>query len=118
MKLKTEPGQKNNPYERFLEDELILRDQLAADRTILANERTFLSYLRTGLGFAAAGVALIHLFASTLVKIIGWALIPVGAGIVIVGIYRYIRVRKMLIHFTRTSIETKVDAAQRSKVEK
>lgn len=33
------------PYSRFDQEELIIRDYLAADRTVLANERTFLAYV-------------------------------------------------------------------------
>ena len=65
----------HEPYARFKEDELILRDYLAADRTALANERTFLSYLRTGLAFGAAGVSLVHFLESVAADIAGVALV-------------------------------------------
>lgn len=39
---------KDSPYSKFDTDDLILRDQLAIDRTLLANERTLLAYLRSG----------------------------------------------------------------------
>ena len=51
---------KSTPYARFKTDELILRDCLAADRTVLANERTLLSYVRTAMAFMAAGAALLR----------------------------------------------------------
>lgn len=50
------------PYRRFEQSELILRDELAIDRTRLANERTFLSYLRTALALAMVGGTLLHLY--------------------------------------------------------
>ena len=37
------------PYSKFRTEEMILRDWLARDRTVLANERTLLAYLRTTL---------------------------------------------------------------------
>ena len=40
------------------------RDELAEDRTILANERTFGSWMRTSLGCIAIGVGFRGLFAS------------------------------------------------------
>ncbi|HEX9972048.1 MAG TPA: DUF202 domain-containing protein, partial [bacterium] len=33
-------------YQEFSESDLILRDRLALDRTVLANERTLLAYVR------------------------------------------------------------------------
>ncbi len=49
------------------ENILPLRDQLALDRTVLANERTLLAYLRTFIGLVASGAALWKLFE------VGWA---------------------------------------------
>ena len=83
---------KKNPYENFLKEELILRDQLAIDRTILANERTVLSYVRTSLALIAAGGALIHFFSEQWIKIAGVILVFIGGAILIVG---YLRYRKM-----------------------
>ncbi|MGN0027609.1 MAG: DUF202 domain-containing protein, partial [Clostridium sp.] len=37
----------------FKKEEMILRDFLAADRTLLANERTLLAYIRTGISLLA-----------------------------------------------------------------
>ena len=54
----------HEPYARFKEQDLILRDYLAADRTALANETTFLAYLRTVLALVAGGVSLVHFFDS------------------------------------------------------
>ena len=63
---------KSRPY-TGLEDQLILRDHLAADRTILANERTFLAYIRTALTLFVAGLSFVHLkvFDSHVVEGIG-----------------------------------------------
>jgi putative membrane protein len=69
---------------------------LDEERTRLANERTLLAYQRTALGFAVAGVTLIHVFHEVLIQLSGWLLIVMGAGIAIIGVYRYLRVRLML----------------------
>lgn len=52
---------KNNMYKTYREnyDDMILRDYLAVDRTLLANERTYLSYLRTSVSFIVAGLTLL-----------------------------------------------------------
>ena len=43
------------PYSKINPSDMILRDHLAYDRTVLANERTFLSYMRTSIALFAAG---------------------------------------------------------------
>jgi putative membrane protein len=82
----------NRPYSRLNKEKLILRDYLAADRTVLANERTFLAYVRTALTLFAAGVTFIHFFQPLVLQIIGWILMPLGVISLIIGLIRY---RKM-----------------------
>jgi len=50
------------PYSKINPDDMILRDHLAYDRTVLANERTLLSYLRTAIALLAAGATLVKIF--------------------------------------------------------
>ncbi len=42
-------------------NELILREKLAIQRTIMANQTTFLSFIRTGLYFFVAGLSVHNL---------------------------------------------------------
>ena len=42
--------------------DLILREKLALQRTVLANQTTFLSFLRTSMYFLMAGLSLRNLF--------------------------------------------------------
>ena len=79
----------HNPYEQFSENEMILRDYLALDRTILANERTFLAYLRTGLALGITGAGCIKLFDSFMLDISGFVLIVFGVCAMIFGFQRY-----------------------------
>lgn len=65
--------------------QLILRDRLAENRTVLANERTLLAYVRTSLALFAAGVSFIKFFDSAVMVIIGWMLLPVGAYTLLKG---------------------------------
>jgi putative membrane protein len=88
---------KSELYARFKTDELILRDYLAADRTVLANERTLLSYVRTAMAFAASGAALIQFFDSVFVQVVGWVLISLAIGILAVGAQRYLRMSQRLV---------------------
>ncbi len=68
-----------------------LTDQLALDRTRLANERTLLAYLRTALGFTAAGVTLWRLYPTSAPdRALGFVGIGFGAGLLVVGTYRFV----------------------------
>ncbi|MDO8716553.1 MAG: DUF202 domain-containing protein [Dehalococcoidales bacterium] len=84
------------PYSRFKNEDLTCRDYLASDRTILANERTLLSYVRTSMAFAGGGAALIQFFDRLIVQLIGWALIPVAIAIMVVGIQRFLKMKRRL----------------------
>lgn len=73
-----------------------LRDALAVDRTELANERTLLSYLRTGMSSAAAGVAVANLYEERGALVVAACLVLLGVLAVVVGIGRFLRVRRRL----------------------
>jgi putative membrane protein len=79
-------------YSRFNKDDLILRDELAIDRTLMANERTLLAFLRSGAALFIAGVSIMHFSMVGWFWMIGLACIPSGIITVIIGILRY---RKM-----------------------
>ena len=86
----------NDPYIRFKKEELILRDYLAADRTVLANERTLMAYIRTSVALAAAGGSLIHFLESLAANIGGGLLLALAAGILGVGLQRFIWYKRRL----------------------
>ncbi len=66
-------------YKEFFAKQLILRDYLAIERTILTNEATFLSYIRTGLTVIVVGVTLFMLSESLVVfQYAGVVLIVLG----------------------------------------
>lgn len=92
-------------YEKFKED-MILRDHLALDRTILANERTFLAYMRTAIGLIAAGVGFIKFIdvENMLIVNTGYAVCVVAIAVAIYGAMRYRKVSKKL-----ASISQEVD---------
>jgi putative membrane protein len=70
-----------------------IRDQLAIDRTILANERTMLAYTRTALTMLIVSVAFIELIEAHIVVAIGIAMIPLAIIVLLVGLRRYRRRR-------------------------
>lgn len=55
----------------FDKEQMILRDFLAADRTLLANERTLLAYIRTGISLLVVAISLIKLFDGIIPDILG-----------------------------------------------
>ncbi len=90
--------EKPTPY-TGMEEQLILRDHLAADRTILANERTFLAYIRTALTLFVAGLSFVHLkeiFSSYIVEVIGVIFIMLGIVTFFVGLVRYKRMQALI----------------------
>lgn len=85
-----------NPYERFRQNELILRDELAIDRTILANERTILAYLRAALTLVIAGVTFLHFFDKGMLLYVGIICIPLGIATGIFGIRQHRKMDKRI----------------------
>ena len=81
----------------FSQEELILRDHLALDRTRLANERTLLAYLRTSLMLLVAGATAVRFVAeSESVVVTGWLLIGCGTVVGFVGISRFMTMRRSI----------------------
>lgn len=83
-------------YDRFKSEDMVLRDHLAVDRTILANERTFLAFIRTALTLFIGGISFIKFFDLFLLKVIGWVFVPLGILILLIGIKKYFRIKKDL----------------------
>ena len=74
-----------------------LRDQLAYDRTHLANERTFAAWLRTGVSLAAGGIAIAHLVPepardSWVGLLLGAAFVLLGVGVIGYGARQFDRI--------------------------
>lgn len=87
--------EKINYYTSY-KDDLILRDILATDRTILANERIVLAYIRAFLNFVIAGVSVLKIFNSLLMKILGITFIFISFFFLIIGIKKYLKLNKAL----------------------
>ncbi len=85
-----------NPYERFKYQELVLRDELAIDRTVLANERTFLSYLRTSLSFAVVGGTILKFSDSPDLRVVGVIFLFLAGGSLGFGIWRSLTMRRRI----------------------
>ena len=77
-------------------DEMILRDYLALDRTVLANDRTLLAYIRAFVGAFSAGIAMIKLTDTFSINIAGYILAAMSPVFIIIGIIRYKQVEKKI----------------------
>lgn len=74
-----------------------MRNFLALERTLLANERTFLAYVRTGLSLLGAAIVLYEFFAKKQSYEIFAALLAIsGFCVLIIGLFRFFKVRKEL----------------------
>ncbi len=69
--------------------DLILRERLALQRTILANQSTFLSFLRTSMYFAVAGVSVDRLLDLPGGHVYEYILFVISAVILVVGVTNY-----------------------------
>ncbi len=87
----------NNPYKKFSNNQLILRDELAIDRTLLANERTVIAYLRGAVTLVIAGMTFMHFIENGFLRYIGLIIIPLGIVVGIFGTLRYNKLNKRLI---------------------
>ena len=76
--------------------DLVLREYLALERTKLANETTLLAYIRTGLYFLVAGSTLGHVIGTEFWKVLGTPLIIAGVLIMIIGVIRFVRLKKSI----------------------
>lgn len=76
-------------YSQFIATELILRDQLAIDRTLLANERTLLSYLRSAVALVLAGLTMARFSDRGWFTVLGLACVPSGFAVALFGAWRY-----------------------------
>lgn len=84
------------PYSRFDKMDLLLRDELAIDRTNLANERTLLAYLRSGIALVIAGASIMHFSREIWFLAMGVACVPAGIFTTALGVIRYRRMNRSI----------------------
>jgi putative membrane protein len=77
-------------------EEKILRDYLALDRTKLANERTLLAYLRTVIGLVASAVGLIEIVSASWANILGVIFLALAPVCLVFGVLRFVTVKTKL----------------------
>lgn len=100
-------SERESPYQG-VKGHLILRDHLAADRTILANERTFLAYIRTALTLFVAGLSFVHfdiLNRPLIDGIIGSLFMVIGFITFLLGLYRYNNMKSLIREIKQKELE-------------
>lgn len=78
------------------DEEVILRDYLAIERTRLANERTLLSYIRSSLYLLLGGIAFFQLKDFPNFKYLAIISLVFSAIFLVIGIYRFALLKKSL----------------------
>ena len=86
-----------NFYKKYINLKLTLADQLAASNSMLTNENTFLAYQRTAITMIVSGFSLIKFFEDEIIAFIGWFFIISSVLVVIIGIYRFHRMKELII---------------------
>lgn len=76
--------------------DLILREKLALQRTVLANQTTFLAFLRSSMYFLIAGLSISQLIEPPLSLVLTIVLLLTSAALLITGIITYLRNRKKI----------------------
>lgn len=77
--------------------DLILREKLALERTVLANQSTFLAFLRTSMYFLVAGISINNLTTIKYGVTIEIVFIVIAALLLLIGIYNYFRQKKNIL---------------------
>ncbi|SFC48770.1 putative membrane protein [Parapedobacter composti] len=81
--------------------DLILRERLALQRTILANQSTFLAFLRTSMYFAVAGVSVNQLLEIRDAYIYEYAFFTTSAIVLVVGTVNFFVHKKKIAQSER-----------------
>lgn len=86
-------------------EEWMLRDYLALERTKLANIRTLFSYIRTALYLLTAGIGILQIESISHLDELAWVCIITGIILFFLGFFRYWKLRKHLLEFQHKKLE-------------
>ncbi|WP_114752619.1 DUF202 domain-containing protein [Pleomorphovibrio marinus] len=83
--------------EKGSENDLIVRDFLARQRTKLANDRTLLAYIRTSLYFLVSGTALMKVEDLANIKEFGYLSFLISLVLLVLGFFNFFRIRSKIL---------------------
>lgn len=76
--------------------DLILREKLALQRTILANQSTLLAFIRTSMYFLVAGISINNLTTVKHAQTIEIIFIGISAILISIGLFNYVAHKKKI----------------------
>lgn len=82
--------------ESHLNKDLILREKLALQRTVMANQTTLLSFLRTGMYFIVAGLSMKNLLKVAHSPTLELLFYGAAGIILVIGIFNYFLQKKKI----------------------
>ncbi|MGL5113295.1 MAG: DUF202 domain-containing protein [Flavobacterium sp.] len=71
--------------------DLILREKLALQRTVLANQSTLLAFLKTAMYFLIAGISINKFMPTEYSNLIEFGFVIIGVTLFLIGIINYTR---------------------------
>lgn len=86
----------NNNLEKTINKDLILRENLAIERTEMANDRTLLAFVRTSLYLFIAGISINSVLQLKQGLVIEVTFIALSAVCLFVGIFKYRNQKKRI----------------------
>lgn len=79
-------------------DDPTFRDELALDRTVLANERTFLAYCRTSLALAGIAILIFKFATPRFAEVGGWSVMAAALELFCWGLYEFVHMSHAMQH--------------------
>ncbi len=76
--------------------DLILREKLAVQRTVMANQTTLLSFIRTSLYFLVAGLSLKNLLKLENSLLFQVTFYIVSVSTLVIGVYNYFKQKRLI----------------------
>ncbi|SKB88727.1 putative membrane protein [Parapedobacter luteus] len=93
----------------LMNKDLILRERLALQRTILANQSTFLSFLRTAMYFAIAGISVDRLLELPGGHVYEYVFFAISAVVLVAGVVNYFVHKKKIARSEKHIGDYKLD---------
>jgi putative membrane protein len=85
-----------NTIETKINKDLILREKLAVQRTVMANQTTLLSFIRTSLYFLVAGLSLKSLLKLENSLLFQITFYVVSFSTMVIGLYNYFKQKRLI----------------------
>ena len=85
-----------NTFETKINKDVILREKLAVQRTVMANQTTLLSFIRTSLYFLVAGLSLKSLLKLENSLLFQITFYVVSFSTMVIGVYNYFKQKRLI----------------------